>query len=77
MRRLCVNKESFSFVVYMIHACANKWNMMPSEVYQKLQSVGCIQRYLVPHYDILHTQGTGYIVDDIKRYLEVRGGTVS
>ncbi len=69
-----MNKESFSFVVYMIHACANKWNMMPSEVYQKLQSVGCIQCYLVPHYDILHTQGTSYIVDDIKRYLEVRGG---
>ena len=50
--------------------------MMPSEVYQKLQSVGCIQCYLVPHYDILHTQGTGYIVDDIKRYLEVRGVVV-
>lgn len=71
-----MNKESFSFVVYMIHACANKWNMMPSEVYQKLQSVGCIQCYFVPHYDILHTQGTSYIVDDIKRYLEVRGGGV-
>lgn len=72
-----MNKESFSFVVYMIHACANKWNMMPSEVYQKLQSVGCIQCYFVPHYDILHTQGTSYIVDDIKRYLEVRGGGYS
>lgn len=71
-----MNKESFSFVVYMIHACANKWNMMPSEVYQKLQSVGCIDCYLVPHYDILHTQGTGYIVDDIKEYLTVRGVTI-
>ncbi len=47
-----MNKESFSFIVYMIHACANKWNMMPSEVYQKLQSAGCIDGYLVPHYDI-------------------------
>ena len=53
MRRLWVNKESFSFVVYMIHACANKWNMMPSEVYQKLQSVGCIQCYFVfPDYSL-------------------------
>ena len=71
-----MNKESCSFVVYMIHACANKWKMMPSEVYQKLQSVKCIECYLVPHYDILHTQGTGYIVDDIKEYLEVRGVTI-
>jgi len=68
-----VNKESFSFVVYMIHACANKWDTTPSRVYQKLQSVECIEGYLVPHYDILHTQGTGYLIDDIKKYLEVRG----
>ncbi len=46
---------------------------MPSEVYRKLQSTGCIDGYLVLHYDILHTQGTDYIVDDIKEYLEVRG----
>lgn len=57
-----MNKESFSFIVYMIHACANKWNMMPSEVYRKLQSEGCIDGYLVPHFDILHTQGTRYFI---------------
>ena len=73
VRGLYMSKEAFSYVIYMIHACANKWNMMPSEVYRKLQSVGCIDCYLVPHYDILHTQGTGYIVDDIKEYLAVRG----
>ncbi len=71
-----MNKESFSFVVYMIHACANKWGMMPSEVYHKLQSTGCIGKYLVPYYDVLHTQATGYIVDDIKEYLKVRGVTI-
>lgn len=36
-----MDKDSFSFVVYIIHACAHKWNMMPSLVYQKLQSAGC------------------------------------
>lgn len=71
-----MDKESFSFVVYMIHACASKWDKLPSEVYQKLQSAGCIDGYLVPYYDILHTQGTDYIVDDIKEYLEVRGVAV-
>ena len=71
-----MNKESFSFVVYMIHACANKWDMLPSIVYQKLQSVGCIDHYLVPHYEILHTQGTDFVVNDIEEYLEVRGITI-
>lgn len=68
-----MDKDSFSFVVYIIHACANKWNMMPSLVYEKLKSVECIERYLVPHYEILHTQGTEYVVDDVKKYLEVQG----
>ena len=68
-----MNRESFSFVIYMIHACANRWSKVPSEVYKLLQKTGCIDNYLVPHYDILHTQGTDYIVDDIKEYLGIRG----
>ena len=68
-----MNQESFSFVIYMIHACANKWQKFPAEVYHLLQNSGCIDRYLVPHYDVLHTQSTDYVVEDIKEYLEIRG----
>lgn len=71
-----MNRESFSFVIYMIHACANRWSKVPSEVYKLLQKTGCIDNYLVPHYDILHTQGTDYIVDDIKEYLGIRGVSI-
>ena len=68
-----MNRDSFSFVIYMIHACANQWGKVPSDVYKLLQKTGCIDNYLVPYYDILHTQGTDYIVEDIKDYLEIRG----
>ena len=68
-----MDRESFSFVIYMIHACANRWRKVPSDVYKMLQKTGCIDTYLVPHYDILHTQGTDYIVDDIEEYLGIRG----
>ena len=71
-----MNRESFSFVIYMIHACANRWRKVPSDVYKLLQKTGCIDNYLVPHYDILHTQGTDYIVDDIKEYLGIRGVSI-
>ena len=71
-----MNRESFPFVVYMIHACANHWNSTPKNVYEKLNTAGCIDNYLVPHYEILHTQGTDYLVDDIQEYLRVRGVTV-
>lgn len=71
-----MDKDSFSFVVYMIHACSNKWNVSPSEVYNKLKDANCIMGFLVPNYDILHTQGTGYIVENIEEYLSVRGQSI-
>lgn len=65
-------QDSFEFVVYMIHACANKWNRLPSAVYKKLRDSGCIQKFLVPNYEIMHTQGTDFVVSDIEEYLKVR-----
>lgn len=71
-----MNQETMEFVVYMIHACANTWHLSPKQVYCKLQAIGCIDEYLVPNYGVLHTQGSGYLVDDIKEYLRIRGVTV-
>ena len=60
----------------LVHACANRWHKRPSDVYHRLQEIGCIDDYLVPHYEILHTQGTEYIVNDIEEYLQTRGASV-
>lgn len=68
-----MNKESFSFVEYMIHVCANKWGKRPSEVYALLKKVNCIDDYLVPFYDVLHTQSSSYVEGDIVEYLKTRG----
>ena len=68
-----MNKEIFSFVIYMIHACANRWEKLPSEVYAVLKKSDCINSFIVAHFDVLHTQSTSYVVDDIKEYLSVRG----
>ena len=70
------DKNVFEFVIYVIHACADKWNKLPSEVYKLLDSKDCINSFLVSHYDILHTQSTANIVEDIKEYLKVRGVSI-
>ena len=57
----------------MIHACAAKWNKLSPEVFDILQKSNCISDYLVPYYDVLHTQGEKYLVDDIESYLMKRG----
>ncbi len=71
-----MNQDSFSFAVYMIHACADRWNVSPSRVYMALKKSGCLEYYLVPHYDILHTQSTDYVVEDITEYLQKHEVTV-
>ncbi|MBR2288949.1 MAG: DUF3791 domain-containing protein [Clostridia bacterium] len=68
-----MNRDVFNFVIYMIHACAKKWNRLPSDVYEVLQSCNCIHDYLVPFYDILHTQSSNYVVEDIQDFLKNRG----
>ena len=65
-----MSKEEFEFIIYMIHACANKWGETPSEVYKKLKDQGCLTKYLIPAYDVLHTLGTETIVTDIEHYLQ-------
>lgn len=64
---------TFEFVVYILHACAYKWAVLPSVAYKKLSDSGCISQLLVPYYDALHTQGTQYIVSDVEDYLCARG----
>lgn len=68
-----MNQESFSFVIYMIHACADRWGIAPARVYNAMKKSGCLDRYLIPHYDVLHTQSTEFVVQDISEYLKSRG----
>ena len=71
-----MDKNIFEFVIYIIHACADKWNMMPSEVYKLLDSNDCINKFLVLNYDVHQTQSTANTVDDLREYLNVRGVSV-
>ena len=64
--------DSFSYVIYIIHACADRWNTTPSKVYEAMKKSGCLDKYLVPYYDLLHTQSTDYVVHDIGEYLKAR-----
>ena len=68
-----MDRDSMAFVVYMIHCCANQWRLSPAAVYRKLKESGCIEAYLVPHYDVLHTQSSAYVLEDIEQYLKNRG----
>lgn len=71
-----MKKETFEFLIYIFHACAEKWSILSSAVYKKLKDSNCISELLIPYYDILHTQGTSFIVGDIEDFLCARGFSI-
>lgn len=71
-----MNKNIMEFVIYMIHACAKKWEQPPTTVYRHLQETNCIGDYLVPNYEVLHTQGTNFVVNDIEEYIGMKGNSI-
>ena len=62
-----------AFVATCIEATARLLNVSYKEVYQRMKKVGMIEHYIIPHYDVLHTLGTEYVVEDIEEYLGIRG----
>ncbi|MBQ9395696.1 MAG: DUF3791 domain-containing protein [Proteobacteria bacterium] len=68
-----MDNKVMEFVVFMIHALADAWNKPCPWVYQMLNHTGALDDYLIPCYDVLHTLGKEYLIDDITGYIKERG----
>lgn len=71
-----MNQDVFEFVVYMIHEAANEKNVTPSHIYQIMKKCGCIDEYMVPLYEVLHTLGSRAMVHDMEEYAAIRGYSI-
>ncbi len=61
------------FVIFCIENVALRLHINAEVVYDALHDKGIINEYIVPEYDILHTQGKEYIVDDILDVMAKKG----
>ena len=50
--------------------------MSPAKVYKILNSTGILDNYIIKCYDVLHTQGKEYLVEDITDYVREKGVNV-
>lgn len=67
------NKE-LEFVIFCIENVATKLNIDASKVYSLLtEQTNILNEYIIPEYEILHTQSKDYIVDDIIEVMKERG----
>ncbi len=72
---MCQERE-LSFSIYILYSLADKWHMSPAAVYKILNSTGILDDYVLACYDVLHTQGKEYLVEDITEYVREKGVAV-
>ena len=66
--------RELEFAVFCIENVADALGKPSDSVYHALTGKGdVLNQYIVPSYDVLHTQGREYIVNDIREVMEERG----
>lgn len=68
-----IEKKELTFVVFVLHALGQHWNMTTPEVYDILNSAGILDDYIIKCYDVLHTLGKEYLVEDITEFVREKG----
>ena len=59
-----------AFVSTCIEATARLLNTSYTDVYQRMKQVGLIERYIIPHYDTLHTESRENIAQGVAECLK-------
>lgn len=71
------NADELEFAVFCVESVAAALHTDAATVYRVLTDKSDILReYIVPCYDVLHTQGREYIVNDILEVMQERGVSV-
>ena len=68
-----MQEYQLDFVTYCVGNLADRLNMSASKVYKMLRSTDILNGYMIPCYDVLHTFGKEYIMDDLINLLKERG----
>lgn len=71
------NSEELEFAVFCIENIALSLNADAEQVYKAMtEKSDILKDYIVPEYEVLHTQSKEYIVNDIVELMEEKGVTV-
>lgn len=69
-----MDKSQLEFVVFCIENIASRLKINAKQVYKALkEDSDVLEDYIIPEYDILHTQSKDYIIDDIIDVMKERG----
>lgn len=66
-----VSREAFEFYVYTLEKYAISKRMSGMQALALFKEYDA-DEFLLEHYDLLHTQGTGYVLDEVQRFIDRR-----
>jgi len=71
------SSEQLEFAIFCIENMAARTGIDAEKMYEILAvKSDVLQGYIIPNFEILHTQGKDYIVDDIMAVLKEKGVAV-
>ena len=65
--------KTLDFLTYCISKLTRELNLPQNEVYRRLKVSGILDGYLIPSYDVLHTFGSRYLMDDLTDFMREKG----
>lgn len=68
-----MNFNNVEFVTYCIGNLSRRLGLTAGEVYRRLKQAGILTGYIVPCYDVLHTFGKEYLMEDLTEYMKEKG----
>ena len=66
-------EKELNFSIYVLYILSEKWNVTPTQVYKILNSTGILDNYIIKGYDMLHTLGKEYLIEDISDFVREKG----
>lgn len=71
------NEKELEFAIFCVENVAFRLGIAAEKIYAAwTEKSDILNGYIIPYYEILHTQGKEYIVDDIIETMEARGVSV-
>lgn len=69
-----INENELEFAIFCIESLAAFYHVDGRRMYDALtKKSDILNDYIIPEYDVLHSQGKSYIVDELAEVMKERG----
>lgn len=60
-----LEEVKLAFAAQCVEGAARKLGVPYIEVYNRMRKVDLINKFILPHYDMLHTESNEYLIEDV------------